>query len=520
VSEQLALLPGYLTAHLQLSLVALLAGAAASVPLGVWLARRGRGEAGVLGAASVIQTIPSLALLAIMVPALAALGPLTSRLFGFELRGIGYPPAIAALWLYSLLPILRNTVTGIAGVEPALVEAARAVGMTPRQRLWRVELPLALPVVVAGLRTAAVWVVGTATLSTPVGATSLGNFIFSGLQTRNSAAVLVGCVAAAALALLLDQLIRGLEAGIRRRSRGLVGASLAALLALAAYTAASFAAPLAAGAPPPIAIGSKSFTEQYVLSEILARHLAHELGVSTRAVQSLGSTVAFDALRSGDLDVYVDYSGTIFATIMKRETPRGSRAAVLAEVTRFLADEHGIRVVGPLGFENSYALAMRAAHARELGVRRIGDLAPLAPGLEIGGDYEFFQREEWAALERRYRLAFRARRSMDPALMYQALAAGEVDVISAFSTDGRIDAYDLALLEDDRGVIPPYDALVLASARLARERPEVIAALAGLVGRIDAASMRRMNLAVDRDGRLPAEVARDFLAAPALSSGR
>jgi osmoprotectant transport system permease protein len=516
VSEQLALLPGHLTAHLQLTLVALLIGTAASVPLGIWITRRPRLEPGVLGLASVIQTIPSLALLAIMVPALAALGAIT-RTAGLELRGIGYAPAIVALSLYSVLPILRNTVTGIAGVDASLLEAARGVGMTGRQMLLHVELPLAMPVIVAGLRTSAVWVVGTATLSTPVGATSLGNFIFSGLQTRNHTAVLVGCVAAAALALLLDQLIRGLEVGMRRRRRPLVALSGAALAALFAFTAASFA--WQRGDERVVRIGAKAFTEQYVLAEILAQHVASETGIATRAVQSLGSTVAFDALRNGDIDVYVDYSGTIWATIMKRQTLPEDRARVLDEVSRHLAERHGIRALPPLGFENTYALAMRAEHARELAVRTIGELAPLAPQLEIGGDYEFFQRAEWDSLVRAYRLAFARRRSMDPALMYQALAEGEVDVISAFSTDGRIEALGITLLEDERGVIPPYDAIVLVGPRVPDELPGLVQALSALAGRIDAATMRRMNLAVDRDGRSPGDVARDFLASWALAGG-
>jgi osmoprotectant transport system permease protein len=168
----------------------------------------------------VIQTIPSLALLAVMVFVLAALGALSVAWLGFELRSIGYLPAIVALTLYSLLPILRNTVSGIEGVDPALREAALGLSMTDREQLLRVELPLALPVVVANVRTAAVWIVGTTTLSTPVGATSLGNFIFSGLQTRNAAAVLVGCAAAALLAIALDQLIRGLELGLRQGAGG------------------------------------------------------------------------------------------------------------------------------------------------------------------------------------------------------------------------------------------------------------------------------------------------------------
>jgi osmoprotectant transport system permease protein len=184
---------------------------------------------------------------------------------------------------------------------------------------------------------------------------------------------------------------------------------------------------------------------------------------------------------------------------------------VLAEVERFLADEHGITLAAALGFENTYAIALRADRAEALGVRRIGDLAPVAPRLSIGGDYEFFARAEWKALALHYGLHFAEERSMDPALMYEAVAAGEVDVIGAYSTDGRIAAQRLSVLEDDRGVIPPYDAIVLASARLAREHPEVLGALGALHGAIDAAAMREMNRAVDADGRSPAEVAADYV---------
>jgi osmoprotectant transport system permease protein len=511
MGEQLALLPGYLTAHLQLTLVALALGTGVSIPLGIWITRRPELETPLLGAASVIQTIPGLALLAIMVPVLGALGG-AAALVGVELRSIGYLPALLALSLYSVLPILRNTVTGIASVDPALVEAARGVGMTDAQRLRRVELPLAMPVIVAGVRTSAVWIVGTATLSTPVGATSLGNYIFSGLQTRNTTAVLVGCAGAALLAIVLDRLVQALELGVRSRRRSRVAAALGALLALYAYAGASLAFGGSVAAERAVAIGSKTFTEQYILSEILAGQIAQETGLPTRSVQSLGSTLAFDALRLSELDVYVEYSGTIWATLMRRETLPGDREQILDEVRRYLQREHGIALVGALGFENTYALGMRAERARELGVTRISELAPLAPRLEIGGDYEFFQRSEWESLRRVYGLSFRARRSMDSSLMYQALTRGEVDVISAFSSDGRIAALDIALLEDDRGVIPPYDALVLASPALAAGRPEVVEALARLSGSIDAAAMRRMNLAVDGGGLSPAEVARDFLA--------
>jgi osmoprotectant transport system permease protein len=373
-------------------------------------------------------------------------------------------------------------------------------------------LPLAAPVIVAGVRTATVWVVGTATLSTPVGATSLGNYIFSGLQTRNFNAVLVGCVAAAGLALGLDSLIRLLERGVATRRRSLISISLTVLAALYLYAGVTLAAGGAAGdRRERLRIGAKTFTEQYILSELLARQIERRAGIECRAVSSLGSTVAFDALRAGEIDLYVEYTGTIWATLMDREGEAPGREAMIERVTAFLDDQHGVELLAALGFENAYALAVRDDRAEALGVHTLSDLARVSAELEIGGDYEFFERSEWRSLESVYGLAFRARRSMDPSLMYRAVADGQVDVISAFSSDGRIAAFDLRVIEDDRGAIPPYDAVVLARAGFVRQFPAAAAAVRELAGRIDAATMRRLNLEVDRDRRTPAAVAAAFL---------
>lgn len=502
MKEQLALLPGYLAAHLALTLVALALGVAVSVPLGVLVTRFRRFEAPVLATASVIQTIPSLALLAFMVPALAAVGA----------RSIGYLPALIGLFLYSLLPVLRNTVAGLSGIDPAVLEAARGVGMTPGEQLRRVELPLALPVIVAGVRTAAVWTVGTATLSTPVGAPSLGDYIFSGLQTRNFTAVLVGCVASAALALTLDGLVRGVAAGVTRPSRRLLALSLAGFAALALFAAYPVARSALARGGAPVTIGAKTFTEQYILSRVLAGRVTRETGLPARTMDSLGSTVAFDALKNGQIDAYVDYSGTLWTTVLGHEGAGADRATVLRETERELRDRFGITVAAALGFENTYALAMRRADAARLGVKRISDLGVHAASLRLAVDYELLQRPEWRSLERTYgALPFAERRSMDPSLLYEAARTGQVDVISAFSTDGRIVAYDLVVLEDDRHAIPPYDAVVLLSARLVREHPGAAAALRGLAGTIDAETMRRLNAAVDEAKETPATVAARFL---------
>ncbi len=499
--EQLALLPAYGGAHLQLSLLALFCGVVLSVPLGVLAARVRWLETPVTGVASVVQTVPGLALLAILVPLLSSLG----------LPGIGFLPAFIALVLYGMLPVLRNTVVGLRGIDAAVIEAADGVGMTSGQRLWRVELPLALPVIIAGVRTAAVWTVGMATLSTPVGAPSLGNYIFSGLQTRNVNAIIVGCAAAAALALLLDGLILLLAVGMARHRRALVVVAAATLSLLYLYVGVSMVTGAGGRGRADVVVGAKPFTEQYILSEILADRVRDGTGLSTRILPSLGSTVAYDGLVSGDIDLYVDYSGTLWTTVLHREGDTADRAAVQAAVTRELRRRDGVTVVGALGFENAYCLAMRRIDAERLGIQTIGDLAAHAGDLSIGADYEFFSRPEWAALRQKYGLAFAKQRSMDPSLMYQAIADRQVDVISAYSTDGRIAAFDLVVLRDDRGAIPPYDALILAGPGLTGRHPAVIRAVRALDGAIDAAAMRAMNRAVDEQGQSPRAVARRFI---------
>ncbi|MFO0549721.1 MAG: glycine betaine ABC transporter substrate-binding protein [Polyangiaceae bacterium] len=500
MKEQLALLPGYLAAHVRLVIVALIVCFAVSVPIGVLATRSARVERVAVGLASIIQTVPALALLAVMVPLLGYLGA----------PAIGVVPALLGLTLYSALPILLATITGLREVDPAIVEAARGVGMTERQVLRMVELPLALPFIVAGTRTAAVWSVGMATLSTPIGAPSLGNFIFGGLQTRNHAATLVGCTSAAVLALVLDGLVTLVERGLRRRRRGALLAGLGGLGALAAFTVVTLVA--SATTRPqdrPVRVGTKPFTESFILGHALALR-AESTGAKSEVVESLGSTVAFDALAAGDLDAYVDYSGTLWTTVLKRTDLPADRATLLSELRAALHDRFGVELVATLGFENTYCLAVRAEDADQHGWRTVSDLAASAPTLSIGGDYEFFSRPEWASLKAAYSLGFRDQRSMDPALMYQAAREGQVDVISAFSTDGRIATYHLRVLEDDRHVIPPYDAVVLVSARLARERPDVVRAMAALEGKIDAPAMQELNRKVDADKLTPREVARSL----------
>jgi osmoprotectant transport system permease protein len=403
-----------------------------------------------------------------------------------------------------MLPILRNGAAGILGVEAAIKEAADGVGMTSRQRLFQVELPLAAPVIMAGVRTAAVWTIGAATLSTPVGQTSLGNYIFAGLQTENWVFVLFGCAASAVLALAADQLLGLIEAGTRRRSLRLVALGAAGLLIGVAAAVAPLAGLGKAGA---YTVGAKNFSEQYILAELMADRL-EATGAQVRRKEDLGSAVAYRALAAGELDAYVDYSGTLWTNVLNRKDNPG-RAEVLRQLTAELKRRDGVVVLGSLGFENAYALTMRPDRAKALGVASIADLARVAPTLTLGSDLEFLSRPEWKAVEGAYGLRFKAKRSYQPTFMYRALMGGEADVISAFSSDGRIAADKLVILADPKAAIPPYDAVVLISPRRADDR-RLRGALQPLIGKISVQAMQAANYSVDRDrGKAsPAEAAR------------
>ena len=485
-SEALGHLPDYLGNHVRVSVAALALGLLVSLPLAIFSRHRPVMRGALLGLASIVQTVPGLALLALFYPLLLALAALSLSWFGVGFSAFGFLPAVLALALYSMLPVLRNTITGLQGVEPAILEAAQGVGMTERQSLLMVELPLALPVMMAGIRTAAVWVIGTATLSTPIGQTSLGNYIFAGLQTQNWVFVLFGCLAAAVLALAVDQLLALIETGLRQRSR--LGVAFGGV-GIAVLVAATLV-PAVTRSQSTYIVGAKTFAEQYVLSALIAQRL-RAAGLSASSREGLGSNVIFDALASGDIDVYVDYSGTLWANQFHHSDIK-PREELLDELKATLATQK-ITMLGELGFENAYALVMTRKRAEELGIHSIADLASHTPTMSMAADYEFFSRPEWAGLREAYGLSFRAQRQMQPDFMYAAVASGEVEVIAGYTSDGLIAKYDLVVLDDAKHAIPPYDAIVLLAPKRADDQA-LRAALSPLLGQIDIAAMREANL--------------------------
>ncbi|WAT16942.1 ABC transporter permease subunit [Aurantiacibacter sp. MUD11] len=495
-----------LAEHVLLSAAAVALGIALALPLAVWASRSPPVARVTLGFASLVQTIPALALLALFFPVLLA----ARAVFGEGLPTLGFLPAWLALALYALLPILRNAVTALTNLDAELIEAADGLGMTGWQRLRLVEAPLAAPFVMAGIRTASVWTIGAATLATTIGQRSLGDPIFAGLQTQNWVLVLAGCIASAGLALVADALFGVVERGFReRRPRVALGGGLLALLGIA-LASASLLDWRGDNERDTVVIGAKGFSEQYILARAIGMTL-EQAGYRVEYREGLGSAVVHNAIASGAIDVSIDYTGTLWTNQLRR-TDNPGRQAMYDELVRWEAETSGARVLGRLGFENAYGLAVRQDVAERQGLESIADLAPIAGQLTVGGDPEFFERPEWFAVRDAYDLSFAAQRNFSPTFMYNALQSGEADVISAYTSDGRIAADSLVVLEDPRGAFPNYDAIILLSPTIADDG-RLAEALSPLLGAIDVETMREANYMVDRedDKRTPEAAARWLL---------
>lgn len=487
--------------HLLLVGAATLAATLIGVPLGILAYRRPRVGRLLSAATSIVQTIPSLALFGFLLP-LPLIG------------GLGTRTALAALILYGVLPVFRGTASGLQGIDTPLIDAAKAMGLTDGQRLRLVELPLALPSIVNGVRVSTVIGVGTATIAAAIGAGGLGEYIFRGLSMVDPTVILAGAIPAAALALAADGLLALVERAIRRRRLRRVGRrrTLAIVGAILAVTGAIAVLASATGRQPTIVVGSKNFTEQILLGELVAQVVERTTSLRVDRRLNLGGTAVCDsALRSGDLDVYVEYSGTALTALFKQPVVH-DRAKAL-EIVRQAYAAVGVTVGPPLGFNNTFAILVRGDAARTLGLRTIGDVAPHARQWRAAFGYEFLGREDgYRGLAAAYGLAFRdPPTAMDLSLTYRALAAGEVDLIAGDATAGLIAALDLTMLDDDRHYFPPYDAVPVVRTAALLRYPELQAALDGLAGRVDEQTMRQLNRAVDVDKRDAREVVRELL---------
>ncbi len=480
-----------------------------AVPAGILIAPRPLLRSFVLGLSGAIQTVPSLALLAFMLPVF----------------GIGTFPAVVALVAYSLLPILQATITAIQELPRNLMNTAAAIGFSRRQQILWVELPLAIPVVISGLRTATVICVGVATLSTFIGAGGLGDFINRGLALMQPSLLLIGAGASAILALSLDFVIETvgilLQVGPKRKRFGWrLGVVCLLLVGFAAVVLSpkSRSGTEASGSDSArsIRIGSKGFTEQLILAELLAQRIELQTAYTVERQFGLGgSVICHQALASGEIDLYVEYTGTAHVVLFGEEYRPGTPPqTILESVQARYAQDLDCMAFSPLGFQNSYALAVRRDDAEEKGWKNISDIVPIGASLRAGLTAEFMEREDGLlGLQAIYGLRFGATVDLRTELMYAAIGNREVDAVSAFSTDGRIQTFDLKILKDDRLVLPPYHAIPVVRKATLLQFSELGALIADLTGRIDDQAMIRLNYQVDMNKQSPETAVQEFIEA-------
>lgn len=503
--------------HIEMTFIAVGFAVLIGVPLGVLISYVKNLGKPIIGAANVVQAIPSMALLGLAIP----------------LLGIGTLPAVVMVIIYSLLPIIKNTYTGIASIDPQLVEAARGIGLTRWQILKKVKLPLALPVIMAGVRISAVTAVGLMTMAAFIGAGGLGYLVFSGIRTVNNLQILAGAIPACLLALFVDFLMGLVEklvtpislqpsfgrskaelAKKRRREKLILGAAAVLIAVLVGNT---FVGNLRQDEKS-ITLGSKDFTEQLILCNLYADVIEHDTDISVVRKENLGgSQVCFEAMEKGEIDMYVDYTGTVYVNILNHEA-KNDMEAVYQDCKAELAEKYGIATLDQTAFNNTYTLAVTRETASKYGLKTIKDLQKCDSQLAIGTTLEFQNRQDdgLPGLLRKYGFDFRKTVGIDGSPRFTAQQTGEVDIVDAFATDGLLKKYGLTVLEDQDGFFPPYYAIPIIDQEILEKYPELESVINKLSPYLTDEVMQELNYQVDEEGREPADVAEDFLKSKGL----
>lgn len=484
-----------LVEHVQLSLLSLLIAVVIAVPIAIFLTNHKKVAEIVLQITGVFQTIPSLALLGLLIPFI----------------GIGNAPAVVALVMYALFPILQNTYTGLTEINPSLQEAAEAFGMSKIKKLIKFEIPLALPMIISGIRTATVMIIGTATLAALIGAGGLGTFILLGIDRNNISLILLGAISSALLAVVFSYGIRLCErANIRQISIGFV--ILLTVLGGSLYAAG------AQQEEKEIIIAGKLGAEQEIIINMYKELIEANSDIKVTLKPNFGKTsFLFNALKSGEIDIYPEFTGTVLETLVDSDTMYSNDPREVYEAARDLLKEQANLVyLEPMKFENTYALAVKASFAEQYNLQTISDLKNVESQIKAGFTLEFIDREDgYRGIQDLYGLQFDVS-SMEPKLRYQAINNGDVHLIDAYSTDSELKEYGLVVLEDDKQLFPPYQGAPLMRESTLNEFPELEGILNQLAGIITAEEMSQMNYDVNVNGKSANEVARDFLEAQGL----
>ncbi|HEL2070796.1 TPA: ABC transporter permease/substrate-binding protein [Streptococcus suis] len=476
--------------HLRISLLALIIAIAIAVPLGLILSSKKRLTEWSLQITGIFQTIPSLALLGLFIP----------------FMGIGTLPAVVALVIYAIFPILQGTLTGLGEIDPSLEEAATAFGMNKWEKLKKFKLALAMPILMSGIRTASIMIIGTATLAALVGAGGLGSFILLGIDRNDSALILIGAVSSAVLAVLFGYGIRLLQ---DKKPKTILLALLVTL-----FTVGASYVPMLNFSTKQLVIAGKLGAEPEILINMYKLLIEDRTDIKVETKPNFGKTsFLYEALKSGSIDIYPEYTGTITSTLLKNSPMDLSTnpEEVYTYAKEAILEQDDLMYLAPMAFQNTYALAVTEDYAQKNGIEKISDLAKVQQTAVAGFSLEFNDREDGnIGLKNLYNLQLNVK-TMEPALRYEAIKSGNVQIIEAYSTDSKVVTYKLKILEDDKQLFPPYQAAPLLSKETLEKYPELEQVLGVLAGNISTEEMTRMNYAVDVEGKSAEQVAREYL---------
>ena len=500
--------------HVQLTAVAVLVAIGVGVPLGILISRYLRLNKPVMAMTNIVQAVPSMAILGFMIP----------------LFGIGAKPAVIMVMLYALLPIVKNTYTGISNISKDTLEVARGIGMTDFQVLFRVQFPLALPVIMAGVRISAVTAVGLMTLASYIGAGGLGYMIYSGVQMVNTNQILAGAIPACVLALLMDYVFAQIEKlvtpislrvggklpsskaeieKLRKRRRGvlaLVAGTMGAILIGMGVSAIDFG-------PATVAVTSKYYPEQLLLGNMVADLIEDKTDLKVDRKLNMGGTdICLSAMTSNEVQIQVEYTGSMYASVLALPVDNVTQEEIYDAVKAGYEEKYDLMVQGDWGFNNTYSLAVRKDTAEKYHLETISDLAKVAHLLTFTPTFEFSNREDgMLGLNRVYEMEFGQVVPMDGGLRYTAIDSKESDVIVAYTTDSMVHAYDLIMLRDDRDFFLPYHAVPIIRRDTLEKYPALAEAVNTLQGKLTDEVMSALNYEIEVKGRKPEDVSKEFL---------
>ena len=476
--------------HLQISLLSLLIAIIIAVPLGIILSNNKKISEWFLQITGVFQTIPSLALLGLFIP----------------FMGIGTVPAVVALVIYALFPILQSTLTGLSEIDPSLEEAATAFGMTKWEKLKKYQLALSMPILMGGVRTASIMIIGTATLAALIGAGGLGSFILLGIDRNNSALILIGAISSAVLAIIFGALIKFLQ---NKKPKTIVATLLSAVVAVTL----SFT-PLTKTSNDKLVIAGKLGAEPEILINMYKILIENETDINVEVKPNFGKTsFLYEALKGGSIDIYPEFTGTVTTTLLKTpQTVVSNDPDEVYEVARKkIFEQDKLVYLKPTKFQDTYALAVTEDFANKNKLNNISDIKLVENSSKVGFSLEFNDREDGGiGLKNLYHLNLNVK-TMEPALKYQAISNGDVNIIDVFSTDSKIITNKLKLLNDDRRLFPPYQGAPILREETLKKHPELEKILNKLAGKITEKEMTEMNYKVDVDGKSAYDVAKEYL---------